>query len=86
MRKFIFIPSSMEVSASAEKGVTSHAGVLVSPGLMVPTYSVTYLVLWQGSHCVAQAGLDFVTIVPQPPECWDHNQESPTWPLSIFDL
>jgi hypothetical protein len=24
------------------------------------------------SHCVAQAGLELVILLPPPPECWDY--------------
>jgi hypothetical protein len=30
-----------------------------------------------GSHSAAQAGLEFIILVPQPPECWDYGSVPP---------
>jgi hypothetical protein len=30
-----------------------------------------FLLFGTRSHCVAQAGLEFVILLPQSPECWD---------------
>lgn len=31
----------------------------------------------QGCHCIAQAGLEFMTLLPQLPKCWDHRYAVP---------
>jgi hypothetical protein len=40
-------------------------------------YIYLFICLLRCSHCVAQAGLKLVILLPQPLQCWDYRQEPP---------
>lgn len=37
---------------------------------------------WPGAHCIAQAGLGLLEILPPPPNCWDYAHVAPRLTLN----